>query len=166
MDTMIRAAEPDELTELGEMTATTYLDEGLLTYGAADPYLRVLRDTARRAAHTQILVAADTDGTLLGSVTLVLDGGPYVDVADGPEEAEFRMLVVRNEARGRGIGEALVRECLSRARRAGKRRVVISSSSQMHTAHRLYGRLGFVRAPERDWDPFPGVTLHVFACEL
>ncbi|MFI9462743.1 hypothetical protein [Streptomyces xiamenensis] len=37
MDTMIRAAEPDELTELGELTATTYLDEGLLTYGASDP---------------------------------------------------------------------------------------------------------------------------------
>ncbi|MCU4749106.1 MULTISPECIES: GNAT family N-acetyltransferase [unclassified Streptomyces] len=111
-------------------------------------------------------MAAEAEGTLLGSVTPVLGGGPYVDVADGPEEAEFRMPVVRNETRGRGIGEALVRECPSRARRAGKRRVVISSSSQMHTAHRLCGWLGFVRAPERDRDPFPGATLHVFAREL
>ena len=26
-------------------------------------------------------------------------------------------------------------------------------------AHRLYARLGFVRIPERDWSPFPGVDL-------
>ncbi|MFE0691971.1 GNAT family N-acetyltransferase [Streptomyces xiamenensis] len=111
-------------------------------------------------------MASDADGTPLGSLALVLDTGPYVDIAVAPEKAEFRLLAVRSEARGRGVGEALVRECPSRARPAGKRRVVISGSSQMHTAHRLYGRLGLVRAPERDRDPFPGVTLHVFAREL
>ncbi|MGW7294871.1 GNAT family N-acetyltransferase [Streptomyces xiamenensis] len=166
MDITIRAAEPGELTEAGELTAGVYLRDGLLTHGATDPYLTELRDAGRRAAHALVLVALGDDGALLGSVTHVPDGGPYAEVATGAGEAEFRMLVVRPEARGRGVGEALVRECLQRARRAGKRRVVISSSSQMHTAHRLYGRLGFVRAPERDWEPIPGVALHVFACEL
>jgi hypothetical protein len=25
----------------------------------------------------------------------------------------------------------------------------------MHSAHRIYERLGFVRTPERDWNPVP-----------
>jgi hypothetical protein len=27
------------------------------------------------------------------------------------------------------------------------------------TARRLYARMGFERAPDRDWSPLPGVTL-------
>jgi hypothetical protein len=35
----------------------------------------------------------------------------------------------------------------------------------MAAAHRLYGRLGFVRLPERDFRPLPGVDLLAFAVE-
>ena len=34
-------------------------------------------------------------------------------------------------------------------------RVVLSSQPTMYSAHRIYGRLGFVRTPERDWNPVP-----------
>ena len=33
--------------------------------------------------------------------------------------------------------------------------VVLSTQRTMHAAHRLYERLGFVRTPERDWNPIP-----------
>ncbi|MER6536894.1 hypothetical protein ABT215_24450, partial [Streptomyces sp900105755] len=33
--------------------------------------------------------------------------------------------------------------------------VVLSTQPTMHTAHRLYERLGFVRTPDRDWNPLP-----------
>jgi ribosomal protein S18 acetylase RimI-like enzyme len=167
MDIAIRAARPEELDEVGELTAQVYLEDGLLDYGEADPYLAHLRDARRRAAHAEVLVAVgegDAEG-LLGTVTFVGEGGEMANIA-GPGEAEFRMLAVRPAARGRGAGEALVRESLARARRLGRRRVVLSSQSQMHTAHRLYRRLGFVRAPERDWEPIAGVPLQVFAREL
>ena len=36
----------------------------------------------------------------------------------------------------------------------------------MTAAHRLYERLGFVRAPDRDWGPVPGVDLVAFRKEL
>jgi len=36
----------------------------------------------------------------------------------------------------------------------------------MLAAHRLYRRLGFVRVPERDWEPVPGVVLWAFGIEL
>jgi hypothetical protein len=36
----------------------------------------------------------------------------------------------------------------------------------MRTAHRLYARFGFVRAPERDWSPAPGIDLIAFTVDL
>jgi hypothetical protein len=37
----------------------------------------------------------------------------------------------------------------------------------MYAAHRIYDRLGFVRTPERDWEPVPGlVSLLTYALEL
>jgi ribosomal protein S18 acetylase RimI-like enzyme len=73
-----------------------------------------------------------------------------------PSEAEIRMLAVAHEARGRGAGEALVRACVDRARATdGCVRVVLSTQRTMHSAHRIYERLGFVRTPERDLSPVP-----------
>ena len=37
---------------------------------------------------------------------------------------------------------------------------------EMTPAHRIYERMGFVRAPERDWDPLPGLTLVAFVLPL
>ena len=64
----------------------------------------------------------------------------------GEDEGEFRMLAVAPAARGRGVGEALVRLCLDRFRADGCRaRSCISTLAEMTAAHRLYERLGFVR---------------------
>jgi ribosomal protein S18 acetylase RimI-like enzyme len=76
------------------------------------------------------------------------------------------MLAVDPAVRDRGVGEALVRTCLDRARAAGKARMVLSTDPRMTAAHRLYGRLGFSRLPERDWTPVPGVELRVYALDL
>ncbi|MTE20935.1 GNAT family N-acetyltransferase [Streptomyces sp. TRM43335] len=162
MDITIRAARPEELGVVGELTAEVYLADGLLTHGEDDPYLAVLRDARRRAEHAELLVAVRPDGDggadeVLGTVTFVGDGGEYADIAR-PGEGEFRTLAVRPGARGHGVGEALVRACVERAGALGLRRLVLSSQERMHAAHRLYERLGFVRTPERDWRPVPELT--------
>ncbi len=154
MDIVIRPAEPGEYGILGEITAEAYLRDGLLDFGESDAYLGELRDVAKRAAAAEVLVAA-ADGKVLGGVTFVPSGGPMADIA-GPGEAEIRMLAVAREARGRGAGETLVRACVERARSVpGCVRLVLSTQPTMHAAHRLYERLGFVRVPERDWNPLP-----------
>jgi ribosomal protein S18 acetylase RimI-like enzyme len=166
MDITIRPARDHELEDVGELTARAYLGEGLLTFGTDDPYLAELRGARRRAQHTELLVAVDTaTGSLLGAVAFVGDGGEYADLA-GPGEGEFRMLAVRPEGRGRGTGEALVRACIERSRERGLERLVLCSTEQMTAAHRLYGRLGFVRTPARDWEPYPGLFLRAFALDL
>ena len=69
------------------------------------------------------------------------------------------MLAVNPAARGRGVGQALVELCLRRSRELGYAGVRMSSMDRMTSAHRVYERLGFARAPDDDWSPEPGVTL-------
>ncbi|MDF2272883.1 GNAT family N-acetyltransferase [Streptomyces coacervatus] len=164
MDIVIRPVAPGEYETLGEITAQAYLQDGLLTFGESDWYLGELRDVAKRAAASDVLVATQGD-QLLGGVTFVPSPGPMADIA-GPSEAEIRMLAVDRAARGRGAGEALVRACVDRARAAGCTGIVLSTQPIMHAAHRIYERAGFVRAPERDWNPIPGVDFTLITYEL
>ncbi|WP_411120483.1 GNAT family N-acetyltransferase [Streptomyces sp. x-19] len=166
MDITIRPIRQAEFETVGDLVAEVYLADGLLNGGAGDPYGTVLRNVAHRAEHAEVLVAVGgADGALLGAVTFAPHGSPYAELA-GPGEAEFRMLAVRAAGRGHGVGAALVRACLARARESGLRAMVLSSQPHLLPAHRLYRRLGFARAAERDWVPIPGVTLWAFAREL
>ena len=129
-------------------------------------YAEVLRDVDDRVKCAQVLVAVDSsDGTVLGSVTNVPDGGRYGEIAR-EREAEFRMLAVDPAAQGRGVGTALVEACVADARRRGRERLVLSSGTWMTAAHRIYTRLGFVRDPSRDWTPVPGVDLTAYVLDL
>ena len=85
---------------------------------------------------------------VLGSVTFVLPGSPYREIARD-DEGEFRMLAVDPAARGRGVGQALVELCLRRSRELGYAGVRMSTMDRMTSAHRVYERLGFTRHPRR-----------------
>lgn len=159
--TQVRHVRREELAAVGHLTATVYRSEGF----ASDESEPVLRDAAARAATGTVLVAVGDGEALLGAVTVVTGPGAGTELA-GPGEAEVRMLVTDPAARGRGVGEALARACLDRARDAGCCSVVLSSQPTMHAAHRLCGRLGFVRVPSRDWSPAPGQQLLAFTLPL
>lgn len=164
MDFEIRTARADEYGRLGEITGAAYAGDGLLDLNDDDTYLNVLRDVAGRAGDGEVLVAVE-DGRVLGGVTFAAPGSPLADVA-GPHEAEFRMLAVAAEARGKGVGEALVRTCAERARALGVTALVLSTQPAMLGAQRIYERLGFVRTPELDWSPIPALKLLTYRLEL
>lgn len=165
MDIEIRAAQPTEYQAVGEITAQAYIQDGLLAFGESDWYLGELRDVAKRAAAADVLVATQ-DGRLLGTVTYVASTGGAMAELSRPGESEIRMLAVAPEARGRGAGQALVQACVDRARAAGDTGMVLSTQTVMRAAHRIYERLGFVRAPERDWQPIDGVDFTLVTYEL
>lgn len=167
MDLVVREARETELERIGALTAEMYGGEGL----AGPEYLEVLKDARSRWASpaTTLLVAHD-DGAeeaqdILGTVVYAAPGSPLQDLGRG-DEAEFRMLATAVPARGRGVGEALVRACIDRAKRAGAPRLVLSTGHDMLAAHRLYERLGFVRLPERDWKPRPDMEFLLKAYAL
>ena len=163
MDVMVREARESEIAEVGALTVEVYGD------GLVSPeYLDVLRDARSRweSPATATLVALD-DGTegLLGAVVYAAPGSPWRNLGVD-DEPEIRMLGVLPAARERGVGEALVRACIARAKAAGAPRLVLSTEVEMQAAQRLYTRLGFVRAVDRDWAPVPGLTLLAYALEL
>ena len=84
-----------------------------------------------------ILVARDADRTILGSLTLVVFHIPT------GARAWIEDVVVDDAARGRGVGAALNRAALDRARAAGCTTVDLTSRPSREAANRLYQRLGF-----------------------
>jgi len=86
---------------------------------------------------TRLLVARDDEGAVVGSLTLVtfrIPTGVGVWIED---------VVVDEAARGRGTGEALMREGVELAASTGARRVNLTSTPDRVAANRLYQRLGF-----------------------
>ncbi|MFE7188644.1 GNAT family N-acetyltransferase [Kitasatospora sp. NPDC057541] len=161
MDIVIRPARTEEFEEAGRITAQAFVDDGFTS--PEGEYVHRLRDAAARAAEAELLVAVDAaDGTVLGTVTFAVGGTTWADIAT-PEEGEIRMLATAPAARGRGAGEALVRAALTRSRELGLAGMAFSTQPGMTTAHRIYERVGFRRAPERDWSPIPGVDLMVYS---
>ncbi|PZF80803.1 GNAT family N-acetyltransferase [Jiangella anatolica] len=155
-DIQVRLARPADHASVAAITVAAYDRDGFLD--GDEEYAEELSDVAHRAAEATLLVAVDEDETVLGAVTFCRPPSPYVEIAR-PGEAEFRMLAVDPAARGRGVGAALVQACLDLAREHGDHTMVLSSLPRMHTAHRLYERLGFVRTPERDHYPIPDFLL-------
>lgn len=161
----IRPARADELGAVGRLTSDAYLADGYLAGREDGAYAKKLADARPRYEQAELLVAVDDDDTILGTVTIAGPGSTWREVARD-DELEFRMLAVAPAARGRGVGEALTRRVLDRAVELGFRAVVLSSSKDMATAHRLYERLGFRRTPELDWAPEPTVPLITYRVEL
>ncbi|MGW4891276.1 GNAT family N-acetyltransferase [Kitasatospora sp. NPDC004240] len=164
MDIVIRRALDSDLAAVGAVTHEAFVGDG---HSPADgPYAAQLLDARPRFEQAELLVAVDPgDGRLLGCVTFAVGGTPFADIA-APHEGEIRMLAVGRAARGRGAGEALVRASIARSRELGLDGMAFSTKPSMTSAHRLYERLGFRRAPERDWEVRPGIVLWVYTMDL
>jgi ribosomal protein S18 acetylase RimI-like enzyme len=161
----IRPVRPGEHRALGDLTVAAYaaIDPAVVD---EDGYAGELRDVAGRAADAEVLVAIDDGGTVLGGVTYVPGpDSPWAEFSE-PDGAGIRMLAVAPEAQGRGIGEALSRACVDRARATGRGQIVLHSTERMTTAHRIYERLGFARDASLDWEPLPGFWLRGFRLRL
>lgn len=89
------------------------------------------------APGTNILVARDERGTIVGTLTL------FVVRMPSGLKARIEDVVVDEAARGQGAGQALTREAMELAARAGVRHVELTSSPTREAANRLYRRLGF-----------------------
>ena len=91
------------------------------------------------ASDSSILIAAFIDGAIVGSLTLITFSIPT------GKRAWIEDVVVDENYRNAGIGEALNQEAINIARRLGAKTVDLTSRPSREAANRLYSRLGFVQ---------------------
>lgn len=91
------------------------------------------RETIECDDGTKVMLVAEVDGSLVGSL------GVFV----GKGVADLGMNVARGH-RGQGIGAALMAEAIAWARAAGAHKVELEHWPWNHGARRLYERFGFV----------------------
>jgi len=129
-----------------------YRDNIVTTLAAPEPATQIVAEQGSRIVGAVLLYRVATDG----------DGRtpfprPYPEV---------RLLAVAPAARGKGIGEALMRECIRRARRSGATTLALHTTDLMRAAMRLYTRMEFKREPELDFRPRPEVTIKGYVLDL
>ncbi len=128
-----------EIYEATEVTAE--LEEAFqrlipqLSTSAAVPGRKELQEMVDSPA--VILLMARDEGRIVGSLSLVIFRIPT------GVRAWIEDVIVDEAARGRGIGEAITRAAIERAKEVGARTVDLSSRPAREAANRLYQRMGF-----------------------
>lgn len=92
-----------------------------------------------------VLVARDAHGAVVGAGSVLYT----ISTAAGGRAAVFEDLVVRPEARGRGVGTALLRALIAHARAQGCLRISLLTNADNVGAQRLYLGHGFVASTMR-----------------
>ncbi|MET0956845.1 MAG: GNAT family N-acetyltransferase [Cryobacterium sp.] len=168
----VRPAAPHEFDRVADLVELGFRNGPYGHFPVSAARTALVRDSAGRAAAGALLVAVDergavdargaddergaVDGTdatdavapLLGTASLLRAGEAGSRLAQ-PGEIELRLIAVAPAARGRGIGEALVRAALHVAAEMGAGAVVLDTGSLNLPAQRLYERIGFQRQHDR-----------------
>lgn len=153
----VRLLQPgDDADAVGEIVRRAYF--ALPGYPRDPEYDIEIGAVAERPAGDHVVVAV-LDGTPVGCLTYVGPHSEFFEFHD-PEGASFRFFGVDPSVQGKGVGEAMVRWCIDRARLDGHRRLRIHTLDSMPAALRLYERLGFERDPDHDeeWDGIFGFS--------
>lgn len=135
-DMLLRAPKPGDIGWITHRQAVLYAEEHGWNREYEALMVRILADFVQSfdPAHDAAWVA-ETDGRVVGSVFLMR--------GDRPKLGKLRLLYVEPEARGAGVGTALVTACIERARAVGDDTLTLWTNSVLAAARRIYERAGF-----------------------
>jgi GNAT superfamily N-acetyltransferase len=165
----IRRCTADEYAHIGKMLVQAYASlPGMPQPHEQPDYYEMLADVGKRDGNPSIrvFVAASEFDAPVGSIDFIGDMRHYGTAGAAsciPNAAGIRLLAVRPDWRGAGIGKALTRYCVEYARTLRRSRVILHTTRVMRTAWSMYEHMGFERFPEID---FQQGTLQVFGFKL
>jgi GNAT superfamily N-acetyltransferase len=165
---IIRDARAGERDAIEAVTLAAYQQYATTIPALWEAYRQNIVSTLAAAPPDAQIVAED-DGRIVGSVLLYRAGTVIARPGGGPltlASPEVRLLAVAPEARGKGIGAALMHECVARARASGAARLTLHTTEMMQSAVHLYERMGFVHVPELDFRPGPSLVVKGYRLDL
>ena len=179
MAIVIREARADELDEAARVLGVAFEqhlpprpDVPLEIREAFAVYLKDVIDVRSRLDDAELFVALEAD-RLVGTATLYPPDHEvaYPGDAPGPRPwprgwATLRLLGVDPAARGRGIGRMLAEARIRRARALGAVVVGLHTSIEFEVSRSMYQRMGWLRAPEHDYRPMPGIHAEAYFLAL
>ncbi len=145
-EAILRRAEAADVPAIVDLLAADQLGatrDGMRTAADRAAYQRAFDAIDRNPAHLLLVAEAGTDIV----ATLQLSFLPGL-ARRGALRAQIEAVRVREDYRGRGLGEALMTWVIGEARRRGCALVQLTSDKSRHGAHRFYERLGFVASHE------------------
>ncbi|MER6556947.1 GNAT family N-acetyltransferase [Streptomyces sp. NPDC001027] len=132
---LIRAASPADDAALGLVDRLTWSPLHAVMPEPQPPY-----DSFFDVRHPpEDFLVAELDGRVVGYVRLV----PPTPLAANAHVRQIQGLAVLDEARGQGVGRALVRAAVEETRRQGARRITLRVLGHNAPARRLYEAEGF-----------------------
>jgi ribosomal protein S18 acetylase RimI-like enzyme len=153
-------AEPTDHAAIAALITAVYIGEGYSRPERAERFA----DVAGWAENATVIVARTrVGGPIVGVVGIVPGGEGHTHFAERGE-TEMQRLAVAPNARGRGIGRALVADCIARSRAIGATRLVLWTQPVMLSAQLLYEAAGFRRRPDRE--PVQGRPQLVYVLDL
>lgn len=157
MNGRIRVATNEDVGGIVEVVRAVY-DEYGFTWDSADYHADLYDPEAYYSRRGDTFLVAE-DPSIVGVVALcrhpMMPGGPgeTVDwegkVRAAGTDCSLERLYVHPRARRRGLGEALTRDVVERAKGMGLSAMELWSDKRFVDAHRLYGRFGAVTIGER-----------------
>lgn len=169
-DFTIRTATDKDIEAATEVTLSSYAEfKDEMPSEIFDEYMRSITNTIAADRDTVQHIVAEREGDIVGSV-LLLPANMTVEDEEGREYVfplpEVRLLGVLPSERGKGVGRALVEECIKRTLESGASALSLHTITFMLPAIQLYENMGFVHLPEEDVDPAPGVSVRAYRMDF
>ena len=148
---LVRDAVPADYPAIRDVVSAAYRQYAdLITHDIFSPYLADVLDLEAHARHGRLFVV-EVDERIRGFAAFHPDA-TVQGVGFPPGWASGRALAVHPSARGHGVARALLATGERIAREAGAPVFAFHSSSFMTDAISWYERLGYLRAPEFDFN--------------
>lgn len=156
--TRIRILDPasaaEDLPALAALLVEAVADGASISFMAGFDLAGALAFWEAQLRSGRIILVAEDDEGLAGTVTLAIDTPP-----NQPHRADVAKMIVARRARGRGVGAALLAAVEAEARRRGRTTLVLDTISNSAAA-RLYERCGWQRVGEiADYALMPDGTM-------
>ncbi|MGP4051125.1 GNAT family N-acetyltransferase [Streptomyces sp. 2A115] len=133
---LIRTALPDDEEALGRLDRATWSYLHAVGPREQPPYEPFFNERFGPRDH----LVAEVGGRVIGYVRL----GFPTPLASNAHVRQIQGLAVADEARGNGVGRALIRAVIERARRQGALRITLRVLGHNTPARKLYESEGFV----------------------